>query len=142
MAFLIFFICPSFASDFGATETICGFAEKDAELAIATLDSATNQVNQNIDERIRTTHAVLLRIERSRINQVIEDRKRSKEYDRELDERLANNVINVKSQNYRFALCERKRRPGASKITIATDTYSRCRDILLKLKSETHGLCF
>jgi len=132
---------PSFASDFSSTETVCGSAERDAERAINTLETATNQVNQNIDERIRNTHAVLLRMERSRINQLIEEQKRSGKYDMSY-ERLASNVIDVKSQNYRFALCERKRRPGASKMTIATDTYSRCRDILLRQKSETYGLCF
>ena len=142
LIFLFFSHLSSWANDFETIETLCGVAEKDAQLAISTLESSPNLTNQSIDERIRSVHALMIRNERNRISKVLEDRKRSGEYRRELDERLANLTIEIASSNYRFALCERKRRPGASKTTIGTDAYSRCRDIVLQKKPENYGLCF
>ncbi len=141
-AFSVLFSSSSLANDFETIETLCGVAEKDAQLAISTLESSPNLTNQSIGERIRSVHALMIRNERNRISKVLEDRKRSGEYRRELDERLANLTIDISSSNYRFALCERKRRPGASKTTIGTDAYSRCRDIVLQKKPENYGLCF
>jgi hypothetical protein len=142
LVFSVLFSFSSWANNFDTIETVCGVAERDAQLAISTLESSPNLTNQSIDERIRSVHALMLTNERNRISKSIEDKKRSGEYRKDLDEHLANLTTKNASSNYRFALCERKRRPGASKTTIGADAYSRCRDILLQKKPENYGLCF
>jgi hypothetical protein len=85
-------------------------------------------------EIYREVYAEVMREEISRLND-----KASK------DKSLINMVdliASVSDQNYKYALCEKFKRPKASPVTIANENYMLCRKAILNNQNERPLPCF
>jgi hypothetical protein len=51
-------------------------------------------------------------------------------------------ITTVSDQNYKYALCEKYKRPKASPVTIANESYLFCRKAILNNRDERPLPCF
>jgi hypothetical protein len=56
--------------------------------------------------------------------------------------RVINLIVTVTEKNYKYALCEKLKRPKASPVTIANESYMYCRKSILENRDDRPLPCF
>ena len=130
-------------TEFEAMNEICSVARQDASEAITVFDNwrsaPQKSSNQNLRERSREVHNFLMGMERKRIAEIHAKYKRESGLD---ISSLAMGALDMKSITYRFALCQREKRPSAASTTIEGEAYDRCFAVYRRTIPENHQLCF
>lgn len=138
LAMLLFFSPLSATAKLDAVNKVCSVAMQDAAEALIAWNMRTPP-NGNLRELSREIHAQLMRVQRERVFGIYEEIKRGDGVD---TSSLAMDMLGFTSRNYRFALCQREKRPKAAIKTIQSEAYDRCLSIVQKEISENHQLCF
>jgi hypothetical protein len=130
------------ASKMEGIELICGAAEYDAADALALYSRIDNPNLRDKTEVSRTVYAELVKRDRIKNLEFLEQQKKQKKYNQKFADEFLPLMTTSRNGTYKFALCERMKRPNALTTTISTEAYQRCVELIAGRRNDSDAICF
>ena len=122
LIFLTFMTTQCFAQKSHITlegiETVCKASERDSIDALIFLASRTNNFEDLTLENVRASYMMSMNLAKEKINKITTNIETSDIF------------LDIASDTFKYALCEKLKRPKADATTIASENYFFCRKTL------------